>query len=84
MTSDLKIDSPTTTTGTPSAPSTSTPPTNGRSNAWLWVVLVLGVLANVTASAVVHNVYVSSATGLVVLACVAALVLRARAARHGA
>jgi uncharacterized membrane protein len=80
MTSDHTIDSPTTTTGTPPAP----PATTRSGSTVLWVVLVLGVFANVTASAVLHNVYVSSATGLVVLACVAALVLRARAARHGA
>jgi hypothetical protein len=80
MTSDHTIDSPTTTTGTPPAP----PATNRSGSTLLWVVLVLGVFANVTASAVLHNVYVSSATGLVVLACVATLVLRARAARHGA
>jgi hypothetical protein len=83
MTSDPTNDHPTPTAGAVPTQPVATPPSTSSST-WIWVLLVLGVLANVTASAVLHNVYVSSATGLVVLACVAALVLRARAARNGA
>ena len=79
MTSDHKIDSRTTTTGTP-----PTPPASRPRSTLLWVLLVLGVFVNVTASAVLHDVYVSSASGLLVLGCAAALVLGARAARTGA
>jgi uncharacterized membrane protein HdeD (DUF308 family) len=82
MTSDPTNDRPTSTTDAAPTPPAATPP-QSSSSTWIWVLLVLGVLANITASAVLHNVYVSSATGLVVLGCVAALVLRARAARHG-
>ena len=83
MISDHKIDTRTTSTDAPPAPPAAARP----SSALLWVLLVLGVFADVTASAVLHEVYVSSASGLLVLGCVAALVLRARAARsaqHGA
>ena len=80
MISDPKIDSRTPTTEVPATPPAATPPRSAP----LWVLLVLGVIANVTASAVLHDVYVSSATGLLVIGCVAALALRARTARTGA
>jgi hypothetical protein len=80
MTSDHTIDTRTTTTDTPSAP----PAATRSSSALLWVLLVLGVFANVTASAVLHDVYVSSASGLLVLGCVAALAVRAHRNRTGA
>jgi len=83
MTSDPTTDRRTTATDAPSA----TPAAARPGSAVLWVLLVLGVFANVTASAVLHDVYVSSASGLLVLGCVAALVLRARtgrSAQHGA
>jgi hypothetical protein len=83
MTSDPTHDRPTSTTDAGRTPPAATPPSRSSST-WIWVLLVLGVLADVTASAVLHNVYVSSATGLLVLGCVAALVLRARAGRNGA
>lgn len=79
MTSEPTPDRP---TPTPSAPPQTAAPRPG--NAVLWVLLVLGVFGNITASAVLHDVYVSSAFALLVLGCVAALVLRARAARKGA
>jgi hypothetical protein len=80
MTSDPMIDSRTPTSDAPPAPPVATRPRSGL----LWVLLVLGVFANVTASAVLHDVYVSSASGLLVLGCVAALALRARTTRTGA
>lgn len=80
MTSNSMIDSRTTTTDAPPAPAVTTRP---RSRS-LWVVLVLGVLINVTFHSVLTNVYVSSASGLVVLGCVAVLAARARFARTGA
>jgi hypothetical protein len=79
MTSDPMPDS-----GTTPTPTTPPDPPRRAGSSALWVLLVLGVFANVTASAVLHNVYISSATGVLVLGCVAALVLRARAARTGA
>jgi len=72
-------------TDRPSDSSTPPPPVTSRPRSTvLWVLLVVGVFANVTASALLHSVWVSSATGVLVLACVAALVLRARSGRTGA
>lgn len=69
----------------PSGPSTPPPPSTRRPRSTvLWVLLVVCVFANVTASAVLDDVWVSTATGVLVLACVAALVLRARSGRKGA
>jgi hypothetical protein len=80
MISDSMIDSRPPTTRTPPAPPAETRPRS----ALLWVLLVLGVLVNVTATSVLANVYVSSASGLLVLGCVAALALRTRVPRTGA
>ena len=49
-----------------------------------WVLLVLGLLTNVAFHSVLENVYVSSASGLLVLGCVAVLAARARFPRTGA
>jgi hypothetical protein len=48
------------------------------------VLLVVGLLVNVAFHSVLENVYVSSASGLVVLGCVAVLAGRARFSRTGA
>lgn len=69
----------------PSDSSTPPPPVTPRPRSTvLWVLLLVGVLANVTTSALLDDVWVSSATGVLVLACVAGLVLRARSGRTGA
>ncbi len=80
MTSDSMIDSRT--------PATDAPPTHRAAtrprSALLWVLLAVGLLTDVTFHSVLENVYVSSASGALVLGCVAVLAVRARNARTGA
>jgi hypothetical protein len=80
MISDSMIDNRPSTLDTPPAPPVVTRPRS----ALPWVLLVLGVLTNVTFHSVLTNVYVSSASGLLVLGCVAVLAARARFPRTGA
>jgi uncharacterized membrane protein HdeD (DUF308 family) len=86
MISDSMIDSRTATTDAPPAtPVTPVTPVVSRPrNPLPWVLLVLGLITNVAFHSVLENVYVSSASGLLVLGCVAVLAGRARFARTGA
>jgi hypothetical protein len=78
MSSDPMINRP------PTTATTSPVAARHPGTAVLWVLLVVSVLANVTASTVLDNPYVGAVTGALVLGSVAALVLRARSARTGA
>lgn len=83
MTSNSMIDSRPPVTDAPPAESAGPVATRPRS-ALPWVLLVLGLLTNVAFHSVLENVYVSSASGLLVLGCVAVLAARARFPRTGA
>jgi hypothetical protein len=62
------------------APARTPSPSSARraGSVLLWVVLVVGVLAHITSSAVLTTPYLGGASGVLVLACVATLAVRAR------
>jgi hypothetical protein len=84
MTSNSMIDSRPPGTDAPPTTVPVTPVTTRPRSPLPWVLLVVGLLVNVAFHSVLENVYVSSASGLVVLGCVAVLAGRARSSRTGA